>query len=138
MTIDAPLDNVVSEARRRWEQLRGSKASSEQRRKAVAIIARMAVSASLLANNVLRRHAGVRVQGQRLSITRLQRNASEQDVEAFLALLKGSTAFTGVLLSQALAPGERAHRVQRLISEHLNQTERDLDQLYRLTKRTVG
>ena len=107
-------------------------------RSTVAIIARMAVASSLLANNLLRRHAGVRVQGQRLSITRLQRNASEQDVEAFLALLKGSTAFVGVLLSQALAPGERAHRIQRLISEHLNQAERDLDQLYRLTKRTVG
>ena len=136
MTLDAPLDNVVSEARRRWEQIRG-KASADQRRKAVAIIARIAVASSLLANNLLRRHAGVRVHGQRLSITRLQRQAGEQDVEAFLALLKGATAFAGVLLSQALAPGERAHHVQRLISEHLNQTERDLDQLYRLTKRTV-
>jgi hypothetical protein len=137
MTIDAPLDNVVSEACRRWEQLRSGKAPIEQRRKAVVIIARMAVSSALLANNVLRRHAGVRVQGQRLSITRLQRQAGEQDVEAFLALLKGTTAFVGVLLSQALAPGERAYRVQRLISEHLNQAERDLDQLYRLTKRPV-
>lgn len=138
MTIDAPLDNVVSEACRRWEQLRSGKAPIEQRRKAVVIIARMAVSSALLANNVLRRHAGVRVQGQRLSITRLQRQAGEQDVEAFLALLKGTTAFIGVLLSQALAPGERAHRVQRLISEHLNQAERDLDQLYRLTKRPMA
>ena len=138
MTIDAPLDNVVSEARRRWEQLRSSKLSAEQRRKVISIIARMAVAASLLANNLLRRHAGVRVQGQRLSITRLQRHASEQDVEAFLALLKGATAFIGVLLSQALAPGERSHRVQQLITEHLQLTERDLDQLYRLTKRTVA
>ena len=138
MTIDAPLDNVVSEARRRWDQLRGSKAAAEQRRKAVAIIARMAVSSALLANKVLRRHAGVRVQGQRLSIIRLQRQAGEQDVEAFLALLKGATAFVGVLLSQALAPGERSLRVQRLITEHLHLAERDLDHLYRLTKRPVG
>ena len=137
MTIDAALDNIAIEAHRRWEQVRGGKASVEQRRKAIAIIARIAVAASLLANNLLRRHAGVRIQGQRLSITRLQRQSGEQDVEAFLALLAGATAFARVLLSQALAPGERAHRVQRLVSDHLQLAERDLDQLYRLTKRTA-
>ena len=136
MTIDAPLDNVAIETRRRWEQMRGGKASAEQRRKTIAIIARMAVAASLLANNLLRRHAGARIHGQRLSIARLQRQSGEQDVEAFLALLTGATAFTRVLLSQALAPGERAHRVQRLVSDHLQLAERDLDQLYRLTKHT--
>lgn len=137
MTIDAPLDNLVSEARRRWDKLRSDKASTVQRRKALAIIARMAVAATLLANNLLRRHAGVRVQGQRLSITKLQQHATEPDIEAFLAMLTGATAFSRVLLGQLLTPGERNHRVQRLITDYLHLAEYDLDQLYRLTKRNA-
>ena len=134
MSLETQVQNLATEATRRWKSVRG-RGDESVRRETRDLLAKLAFGTWLLASDLLRAAVGSRLPRQTLSIRRFQSRLRDADEDRLLALLADAVSAVSWHLILARRDGVGVRRIEPLVARFLDAAEEDLVRLNRATKR---
>lgn len=133
MSLETQVQNLASEASRRWKTLRG-RSDAATRASARDLLAKLAFGAWLLSGNLLREAVGRRTRRETLVIRNFQGRLRESDETHLLKQLDHAVAALLWHVIVARRDGVDLRRIEHLVAEFVDAAEADLVKLNALAK----